>query len=462
MGLHYRVLPLTTLFIDLNSYFASVEQQVAPQLRGRPVAVAPVVSDAGCCIAASYEAKKFGVKTGTRVGEAKRLCPSITILDARPRLYVLMHHRIIAAVDTCIPVHKVHSIDEVSCRLDRLQRDPQRARQLALDIKNAIHARCGSWMRSSIGIAPNRPLAKLATDMQKPDGLVILRDEDLTPQGGVIGHLSAQELAGIGPRMMKRLEHAGIRTIGDLCQQNEKQMRRLWGGMVGERWYYWLRGGEVHEPPTHKGSVGHSHVLAPQRRDPAQAKSVAFRLLLKAAARLRHDNYAARKLTLSIRLVGENSVSAWGGGRWEATAALGDGCIDSGTMLDALGELWKQADQHMREMPPVQVAVTLHDLVNAQSQTLPLFNDERKLGRISIAMDKINAKFGANTLYTANIQDARTSGTGGIAFNFVPDLSIPDSVQSRQGSESGRTQQPTPRLTDAQANELIETSLRHR
>ncbi len=452
---------LTTLFIDLNSYFASVEQQVAPQLRHKPVAVAPVTSDAGCCIAASYEAKKFGVKTGTRVGEAKRLCPSITILDARPRLYVLMHQRILAAVDTKIPVHKVHSIDEVSCRLDRLQRDPDRAKALSLEIKQAIYHRCGAWMRCSIGIAPNRPLAKLATDMQKPDGLVILRDQDLEPDGGVIATLSAQELAGIGPKMMKRLEHAGIKTIGDLRRQSEKQMRHLWGGLVGERWYHWLRGAEVHEPTTHKGSIGHSHVLAPQRRDPAQAKSVAFRLLLKAAARLRHDNYAARKLTLSIRLVGENSVSAWGGGRWDATAALGDGCIDSGTMLDALGELWTQADQHMRETPPVQVGVTLHDLVSSQSQTLPLFQDEAKQGRISQAMDKINAKYGANTLYTANIHDARTSASGGIAFNFVPDLSIADSVQARQGTDSGRNerQQPEKRLTDAEANALIEASL---
>jgi hypothetical protein len=115
----------------------------------------------------------------------------------------------------------------------------------------------------------------------------------------------------------------------------------------------------------------------------------------------------------------------------------------------------------MRETPPVQVGVTLHDLVSSQSQTLPLFQDEAKQGRISQAMDKINAKYGANTLYTANIHDARTSASGGIAFNFVPDLSIADSVQARQGTDSGRNerQQPEKRLTDAEANALIEASL---
>src|ERR1051325_4992956 len=142
---------LTTLFLDLNSYFASVEQQVQPGLRGRPVAVAPVVGDSGCCIAVSYEGKKFGVKTGTRVGEARALCPGIEIVDARPRLYVLMHHRVLKAIDRHIPIDKVHSIDEVSCRLDRTQRTAAACEALAAKIKAEIRRTCGVCMRCSIG-----------------------------------------------------------------------------------------------------------------------------------------------------------------------------------------------------------------------------------------------------------------------------------------------------------------------
>src|SRR4051812_34411532 len=103
---------LNALFVDMNSYFASCEQHDRPELRGRPVAVAPVASDHTSCIAASYEAKAFGVKTGTPVHEAKRMCPGIRIVQARPELYVRLHHAIIAAIDTCIPVRAVHSIDE--------------------------------------------------------------------------------------------------------------------------------------------------------------------------------------------------------------------------------------------------------------------------------------------------------------------------------------------------------------
>jgi DNA polymerase-4 len=416
---------LTTLFLDLNSYFASVEQQVQPSLRGKPVAVAPITSDSGCCIAASYEAKRHGVKTGTRVGEARRLCPDIAIVDARPRLYVLMHHRVLKAVDRHIPVHKVHSIDEVSCRLDRTQRSEGRARALAVAIKRSIRETCGACMRCSIGIAPNRVLAKLGTDMQKPDGLVVLTRETLAE---TIGPRSPQDLSGIGPKMMKRLEMRGFSTINDLLKLSEDDMRRVWGGVVGARWWHWLRGYEVEEAPTHKGSIGHQHVLAPSLRNAESARGVAFRLLLKAAARLRHDNYAARKLTLGLRFPGDPANSAWGGTSWDATTALGEGCVDTPTMLDALGELWKQAPSE----PPLQVGVTLHDLVAPQSQTLPLFKDERRREGLSRAMDKVNQKFGANTVYTANMQDARGHGTGGIAFNYVPNLDIADSVQSRQ------------------------------
>src|SRR5436309_2030075 len=104
------------LFLDLNAYFASVEQQVTPALRGQPVAVVPTMAETTCCIAASYEAKTFGIKTGTLVAEAKNLCPGIHLVEARHALYVRYHHAIVAAVDSCIPVESIVSIDEMACR----------------------------------------------------------------------------------------------------------------------------------------------------------------------------------------------------------------------------------------------------------------------------------------------------------------------------------------------------------
>ena len=105
------------LFVDLNSYFASVEQEDRPELRNRPVAVVPMLTDTTVCLAASYEAKALGIKTGTTVRDARNLCPEIIFVEARHQLYVEYHHRIIAAVESVLPVSAVLSIDEMACRL---------------------------------------------------------------------------------------------------------------------------------------------------------------------------------------------------------------------------------------------------------------------------------------------------------------------------------------------------------
>src|SRR5437762_13471130 len=108
---------LSWLYLDLNSFFASCEQQENPRLRGKPMAVVPMMADTTSCLAASYEAKKFGVKTGTRVGEAKIICPGIQFVKSRHDVYIRYHHKIIEVVESCIPVHSVLSIDEIAAQL---------------------------------------------------------------------------------------------------------------------------------------------------------------------------------------------------------------------------------------------------------------------------------------------------------------------------------------------------------
>src|ERR1700730_3501641 len=126
---------LRWLVLDLNSFFASCEQQEDPELRGKPVIVVPATVETTCAIAASYPAKAFGIKTGTLVHEARRLCPVVRLVPAHHKLYVEYHHRILEAIDRHIPVEDVMSIDEVACRLDRRQQEPAVARTLAQSIK---------------------------------------------------------------------------------------------------------------------------------------------------------------------------------------------------------------------------------------------------------------------------------------------------------------------------------------
>ena len=160
------------LHIDLNSFFASVEQQLHPEYRGKPTAVVPTMADTTCCIAASYEAKALGIKTGTQVGEARRICPGIILVNGDHAEYARVSAEIVDAVERVCPVAHKPSIDEVQCQLMGREREPPNARRIALAIKQAIQDDVGETLRCSIGMAPNRYLAKIASDMQKPDGLI--------------------------------------------------------------------------------------------------------------------------------------------------------------------------------------------------------------------------------------------------------------------------------------------------
>ena len=217
---------LRALYIDFNSYFASVEQQLRPELRGKPIGVLPVLAETTCCIAASYAAKAFGVKTGTRVNEARQLCPGMIFVEARPALYVEFHHRLIEVVETCTHVEKVLSIDEMVCMLTGSQQQRENALALADHIKHTIAKKVGNEIRSSIGIAPNTFLAKGASNMQKPDGCVVIESEDLPEK---LYSLKIRDLNGIGRRMEERLIHHGLDTVPALYAATRQQLRAAWG-----------------------------------------------------------------------------------------------------------------------------------------------------------------------------------------------------------------------------------------
>jgi hypothetical protein len=130
--------PVQWLFLDLNAFFASCEQQENPALRGQPVIVVQTLTDSAMAIAASYAAKAFGIKTGTLMRDARQLCPAVVPVQANHRLYTEYHERILKAVDTCLPVEKVCSIDEMACKLMGTERQVPAARELAVKVKRAL------------------------------------------------------------------------------------------------------------------------------------------------------------------------------------------------------------------------------------------------------------------------------------------------------------------------------------
>ncbi|MBL7997270.1 MAG: DNA polymerase [Candidatus Kapabacteria bacterium] len=401
---------LRYLFVDFNAYFASVEQQARPELRGKPVGVVPTLVDSTSCIAASYEAKRMGVKTGTLVRDAKQLCPGIQLVEARPYLYVEYHHRLVRAVEQCLHVEKVMSIDEMACELTGSKRIRQNAIDTAAEIKRSIAAGVGDYIKCSIGIAPNVFLAKTATDMQKPDGCTILDSDDIPDK---LYALALTDLCGIGKQMHRRLQIAGINTVEQLYRASKLKLRRVWGGIEGERMYERLRGELVSLPPTHKQVVGHSHVLPPHLRSHDGAYSVLQRLIQKAAVRLRSYGYKASGVYAKVKYLS--------GERWDGATTF-QPTTDTHVFVDVLARQWRDAP--VRIARPVAVAVTLFNLVKIESSTEPLFPDVEGAPQLSTAIDRINNKFGRHTVYFAGAHHALSHGAAPmrIAFTHIPDI----------------------------------------
>jgi len=301
------MLSVDWLFLDMNSFFASAEQHLQPALRGQPVAVVPTMTDRTCCIAVSYEARPYGIKTGTNVGEARRRCPGLRIVAGRHENYVRIHHQIIAAVETVLPVTKVCSIDEMVCQLSPQHREVGRAVELAREVKQAIYDQVGECLRCSVGLATNRFLAKVASNMQKPDGLSVITREELPRR---LYGLELTDFPGIAGNMRRRLASKGIRTTRQLCGLSRKQMIDAWQSVLGEQWWYRLRGDEpvgdgMADKATTRRTVGHSHVLPPKLRTDEGARGVLVRLLHKAAMRLRRMDYWAAQMVVALRYSGD-------------------------------------------------------------------------------------------------------------------------------------------------------------
>ena len=415
--------PLRWLFLDLNSYFASVEQQLQPALRGRPIIVAPVGSDTTVAIAASVEAKRFGIRTGTPVWEAKRLCRDLVVTPARHEKYVAFHDAIVAEIERHVPVTKVCSIDEVACRLLDNENARPDAEALARRIKAGIRDHVGACLTSSVGIAPNRLLAKLASDLQKPDGLVVFEDRDLPH---ALYDLHLRDIAGIGPKMERRFARDGVNDIRQLLARRPRDAGTAWGGTNGDRLWYLLHGVDLPEKPTQSRTIGHSHVLSPGRRGYAAVRLTARRLALKAASRLRRKGHRARLLVLHARFEDDKST-------WRTSIKL-PATQDSFVVLDRLEALFPRLAEAGRAHGSGcrMIGVTLCEIepVAGEQASLfahldpddPLARETRGLA-LSRAMDRINHRFGRNAVSVGPLDGGRIDRVGTkIAFGRIPEM----------------------------------------
>lgn len=411
--------PLTALFLDCDSYFASVEQHLDPSLRGRPVGVAPVMAETSCCIAASYEAKAFGVKTGTRISDARALCPGIAIVPSKPAEYIRIHHQVIEAVENCIHVEDVLSIDEMWAWLPHNLREPATVGAIARRIKQRVAEDVSPVIKVSIGAAPNKYLAKIASKMRKPDGFFLIESHEL-PQA--LHPLSLPDLTGIGRSMEMRLHAAGIHSVAALCEAPKHVLRNAWNGILGDRLWHLLRGDEIPDLVSARKSIGHSHVIPPDHREPDRAWPILCKLLHKACERLRaHDMIAG---ALRIHLAYLRGIS------WDAEADTGD--TDSTLcLMHLLKVLWK--DRPTPRHPLLQVGVTLVRLTEHRNHTPSLFeawdagmtgHDPRKHRSLDATIDRLRARYGRSAIYFGGIHESRDTAPMRISFHHIPDVNL--------------------------------------
>lgn len=385
------------LFVDINSFFTSCEQADNPSLQGKPVIVVP--TRGSCALAASYEAKAYGVKTGTLEKEARFLCPDLHVVPARPKRYMEYHYQITEILEHLAPRVTMRSVDEGSIQLCRNE-DPW---QLGWAIKQALWQQLSPAINCSIGIAPNLFLAKLATELQKPNGLVEIRLEELP---AIFDRIKLRDLCGINFKMERQLHQRGIYSVRDFYTKSPVLLRQYWG-ISGYRWWLQLHGYTTYEHCRSRQSLSHSHVLPPAYRDPAAAYVTLKRLVAKVGRRLRRDGYRAGRIALLIRFVDKTGFA----GQLRITPAN-----DSLTLNDHITQLWQTAKAYK---PILKLAIWTSNLVDNSGMPWPLFKEEQQRLSLAMALDRINDRYGADTIRFAIVDRSGSRAPDRISFTAL-------------------------------------------
>lgn len=379
------------LLADMNSFFASVHQVLDPSLKGRPVIVGGDPEKRhGVVLAASYEAKARGVKTGMTVYEARRLCPEGIFIKPQHHLYVHFSTRILRIMRDFTPLVEPFSIDEAFLDVTGCQKLFGSPVQIALALKRRIREEVG--VTCSIGIGPNKLLAKMAAELQKPDGLTVLGREDVPVH---LWPLPVRELFGVGPRYERHLKLLNIHTIGDLANFPVKVLRMRFG-VNGE--VLWRCANGIDESPVDPHlldrvkSIGQQITLPRDYRRFDEVKVVILELADQVAERVRAGRYAGKTVMLSLKDANSACLS-----RMKTLSEYTDMAADIyRAAVDLLVRHWPEG------WPVRTVGVALVGLVPEFPEQLTLFGDKKKRKKAERACDYIRHRFGEKAIFRAS------------------------------------------------------------
>lgn len=400
----------TTMLLDVNSCFATIEQQANPRLRGRPVVVAAYTTPGGCILAASREAKTFGIATGMRVRDGMERYPRLIVLPSDPEKYRAVNRALTALLETYTDALRVESIDEMVMNFEYAPAlvgvSPRNVLPAMLAIAQEIKARIkttiGEFLTVSIGIAPNQYLAKTASNLQKPDGLVSITEANIL---SVLAGMKLEDLSGIKDGNAGRLRARGIGTPVAMFCASPPTLARAFGSRIGFDWWAQLHGWHVPWRTDEIKTIGHSHALgkAYEPQDP-RLHQILSQLIVKTGRRLRAHNFRAGGIHVSCMFA---DYTSWGHGEKQAVP------------LFANEDLYEKALGILRTSPtrPVRIlAVTCFALSKDLYLQQSLFAAEGKKERLAQAIDGIDARWGEFTVVPARMLGMEQKVQDRIAF----------------------------------------------
>ena len=398
------------LLVDMDAFFASVEQAHHPHLRGKPIIVCGDPSRRGVVTAASYEARPSGVRAGMPLQQAKKLCPEAEYVEGNPQKYVEKSLELLELFLTITPDVEPFSVDEAFLDLSRLPECPPQegdepvaglawARGIGERLQRTIWDTHG--LGASIGIGPNKLIAKMASGVHKPRGITALSEQAFRD---TFWPLDVQELWGVGPKMSEHLKAMGIATVGALaCAQVPLMKQRF--GVIGEHLVEaaWGRD-QTPVIPYHQGvdpkSMGHEVTLPEDCRDPEFLEGTLLRLSDQVARRLRADGFRGRCVTVKLRDHRFQTVT-----RQKALGQAIDHHID---IFEIARALWRE---HWRGAPLRLLGVSVSMLEHASDEQLELFGRDEKGQALQAALDKVRDKLGeASVVPAGSIAHRRVLG----------------------------------------------------
>jgi DNA polymerase-4 len=396
------------MHIDLNSCFASIEQQANPHLRGKPIAVAAYDSPRGCIVAPSIEAKRLGIKTGMQVQQGRQLCHELVVLQPDPDKYRAVHLKLKKLLLEYTDNVVAKSIDEFVLDLEGFPALKIGLHAVGREIKARIRGEIGDALTVSIGIAPNRFLAKTAAGLRKPDGLDEINSGNYRT---IYANMKLTDLCGIKTANTLRLHSQEIYSVLDFFEADAKRCKSAFKSILGFYWYARLRGWEIDGEEWGRKSFGNSFALPQALKTPEELAPILAKLIEKTGQRMRKGNHACYGVHVAVLY---RSGAHWHKGVRSQRALLDSRDIYQSAYRLLCGSPYREGVAILAE--------SVFDLTDAGARQLDLFSDVDKTVRLVSAVDAINARHGDFVITPARMLSTAGLVPDRISFGSVKEL----------------------------------------